>query len=259
MEHLEIDGARMPVLGLGTWMLTGPTCRRVVREALELGYRHVDTARLYENEAEVGAALRESGVPREELFVTTKLFAEDLAAEKVPEAVAESLAALESDWVDLLLVHWPSEEVPLEETLDALADVRARGLVRHLGVSNFPRSWLARALERSTLLCDQVEYHPYLAQDELLRACRARGIALVAYCPLARGRVPREALLARLGERHGRSAAQGRCAGCSSKKASRPFRRPRVGSTWPPTSTSSTSVSTTPSAPRSAGSRAARG
>jgi len=205
-----VDGrdARIPALGLGTWQLIGSSCAACIREALALGYRHVDTARMYENEDEVGRGLREAGVDREEIFLTTKLWVDELDRASVPRAVEDSLRRLGSDYVDLLLVHWPNDEVPLEETLDAMLAQRERGRVRHVGVSNFPPSWLARAAARAPIVCDQVEFHPLLAQEKLLAEARERELALVAYSPLAHGAVPRDPTLSEIGSAHGRSAAQ---------------------------------------------------
>jgi len=208
MKLLEIGGARIPALGLGTWQLETTPCEEMVAAALELGYRHVDTARAYGNEHAVGRAIERSGLPRDDVFVTTKLFLDDLARERVSGAVRESRDRLRSDWIDLVLVHWPSPTVPLTETLDALLEEKREGTVRHLGVSNFPPDLLEAAWRRTILLCDQVEYHPYLAQDGVLSLCRERGLMLTAYCPLARGRVAEDPHLRSIGERHGKSPAQ---------------------------------------------------
>lgn len=200
--------ASIPALGFGTWQLTGRVCGDRVRDALAAGYRHIDTARMYENEHEVGRGLRESGVDRGEVFLTTKLWIDDLARDRVLSSTEESLARLGTDFLDLLLIHWPSEAVPLAETLGAMRGLQEDGRVRHLGVSNFPPSWLERALGEAPLVCDQVEYHPLLGQERLLGAVRRHGLALVAYSPLAHGAAVREKALAHIGERHGKSPAQ---------------------------------------------------
>jgi 2,5-diketo-D-gluconate reductase B len=205
---VDVHGVAVPALGLGTWMLEGEACRRAVGEALALGYRHLDTAQAYGNEAEVGRALRESAVAREEVFVTTKVWLDDLAPDRLVPSVEASLRRLGSDHVDLLLVHWPSREVPLEDTLEALEGVRRRGWTRLVGVSNFPPSLLRRALAAAPVACDQVEYHPFLAQDALLAVCREHGALLTAYSPLARGRVLRDPVLREIAEAHGATPAQ---------------------------------------------------
>lgn len=207
MRH--IGKAGIPALGLGTWQLTGEDCARTVREALALGYRHVDTAQAYENEAEVGRGLREAGVPRDEVFLASKLWFGNTTAEGVARSTGESLRRLGVEHLDLLLVHWPSDEdAPLEETLDAMAEEVEKGRVRHLGVSNFPPSWLGRALAHRPLACLQVEYHPLLAQERLLGMVRGHGMALVAYSPLARGRALEEEAVREIAKAHGCSPAR---------------------------------------------------
>lgn len=209
MPVVEARAARIPALGLGTWRMKGETCRSAVRAALELGYRHIDTARMYENEADVGRALRESPVARDDLFVATKLWMDELDEAGVRRATESSLERLKTGWIDLLLVHWPSDEVPLEETLGAMHALRERGLVKHVGVSNFPAEHVRRALESEPdLVCDQVEYHPFLGQERLKAALRERGIALVAYGPLAQGRVATDPELRSVAEELGATPAQ---------------------------------------------------
>jgi len=208
METLEARGARIPALGFGTWQLTGGTCAKRVREALEIGYRHLDTAQMYENEEEVGRGMRDASVDREEVFLTTKLWLDNLTRRAVRESTEGSLRRLGTEYLDLLLIHWPSEEVPLEETLEAMSALREEGRIRHLGVSNFPPSWLARADEAAPVVCDQVEYHPLLSQERLLESVRERGLALVAYSPLAHGLVAKEKALTEIGREHDKSAAQ---------------------------------------------------
>jgi len=209
MKTIETTGgARIPALGFGTWQITGERCRARVADALAVGYRHVDTARMYENEADVGRGLRDGGVDRADVFLTTKLWVDELSHERVLAAADESLQRLATDYVDLLLIHWPSEETPLEETLEAMMALRERGRVRHVGVSNFPPSWLERARRAAPIVCDQVEYHPFLSQRRLLETVRDHGMALVAYSPLAHGRATDDKTLGGIGADHGKSAAQ---------------------------------------------------
>lgn len=208
MKFIETKGARIPALGLGTWRLTGSACERTVRAALEMGYRHIDTASIYGNEAEVGAALRRSGVPREEVFLTTKVWRDSLGYEPAKRSVAESLHRLGLDHVDLVLIHWPGPGIA--ETLHAFAELRAAGRTRWIGVSNFDANLLREAIEEqhADLLCNQVEYHPLNPQREVLEYGRRKGLMLTAYSPLAKGRLVDNPALARIGTAHGKTPAQ---------------------------------------------------
>ena len=208
MQYVRTRGARMPALGFGTWQLTGQACREAVENALDIGYRHIDTAQAYDNEREVGAAIAASGLDREDLWLTTKIGPEDLGRDSVRPATERSLERLGTDHVDLLLVHWPTSSIPLAETMEAFAGVRDACLTRHIGVCNFPPGLMTRALGYESIVCNQVEYHPFLSQNELLQVAGANEVAVVAYCPLARGRVMRDSTLRRIGERHGKSPAQ---------------------------------------------------
>lgn len=207
---VEANGARIPVIGLGTWELRGAACARIVQQALRLGYRHVDTAQVYENERDVGEGLRASGVRRDAVFVTTKIWTSHFAPHELLRSAKESLARLRLTEVDLLLLHWPNPQVPLAETLGALAQARQMGLTRHIGISNFTVALIeqAVALCPEPLVCNQVEYHPYLDQAKVLAACRSHGLALVAYSPVARGRVKNDEVLRRIGARHDKTPAQ---------------------------------------------------
>src|SRR3984893_3740752 len=204
MQFVEANGARMPAIGLGTWELRGRTCARVVEQALRLGYRHIDTAQIYENESEVGEGLRASGVNRDEVFVTTKVWTTHFAPNDLERSTKESLARLRLAQVDLLLLHWPNPRIPLQETLGALAHVKELGVTRHVGVSNFTVALIEEAVAACPvpLVCDQVEYHPYLDQTKVREACARHGMALVADSPVARGRIKGDHTLQRIGERH---------------------------------------------------------
>src|SRR6202041_958448 len=210
MQFVEANGARIPAIGLGTWELRGRACARLVEQALRLGYRHIDTAQVYENEREVGEGLRASGIPRDELFVTTKVWTTHFAPNDLERSTKESLSKLHLSEVDLLLLHWPNPRVPLRETLGALAHVRKLGMTRHIGVSNFTVALIEEAVAAcpEPLACDQVEYHPYLDQTKVLQACAGQGMAVVAYSPVAKGRIKNDRTLARIGQGHGKSAAQ---------------------------------------------------
>jgi 2,5-diketo-D-gluconate reductase B len=211
MQFVEANGgARIPAIGLGTWELRGRGCARLVEQALKLGYRHIDTAQVYENEREVGEGLRASGVKRDDVFVTTKVWTTHFAPNDLERSTKESLARLRLSEVDLLLLHWPNPQVPLAETLGALARVRKLGMSRHIGVSNFTVVLIEEAVRlcEEPLACDQVEYHPYLDQAKVLEACARHGMAVVAYSPVAKGRVKNDQALARIGRAHGKTAAQ---------------------------------------------------
>ena len=210
MNATTVGGVEIPPVGLGTWRLTGEACRESARTALELGYRHVDTAQAYGNERQVGNALRNSDVAREDVFVTTKLGRGNRAYDDVIRSTEESLAKLGTDYVDLLLIHWPDPVAPLRETLAAMNELVDEGSVRHVGVSNFDIDQLARAQELSEhgILTDQVQYNPYWSQTELLDYCRIHDIALTAYSPLAHGGVLDDPVVASIGERYGKHPAQ---------------------------------------------------
>lgn len=210
MQFVEANGAKIPAIGLGTWELSGRSCARVVEQALRLGYRHVDTAQIYENEREVGEGIRGSGVRRDELFVTTKVWTNHFAPNDLERSAKESLVKLRLSAVDLLLLHWPNPHVPLAETLGALAHAKQLGLTRHIGVSNFTVALIEEAVAVSPepLVCDQVEYHPYLDQTKVMEACARHGLALVAYSPVAKGRIKNEPTLLRIGLAHGKTPAQ---------------------------------------------------
>lgn len=210
MLLVEANGAKIPAIGLGTWELRGRICARVVEQALRLGYRHLDTAQVYENEREVGDGLRASGVRRDEVFITTKIWTSHFAPHDLERSTKESLNKLRLAEVDLLLLHWPNPRVPLSETLGALAHVRKIGLTRHIGISNFTVALIEEAAEKcpAPLVCNQVEYHPYLNQTNVREACARHGMALVAYSPIAKGKVRKDELLGRIGKAHGKSATQ---------------------------------------------------
>jgi 2,5-diketo-D-gluconate reductase B len=208
MTTIEVNGVRVPAIGYGTWLVTGQNATDGVREALEMGYRQIDTARAYENEREVGRGIAESGVPRDEIFLTTKVPHDEATAAEVDRDADESLERLGVDHLDLLLLHWPNPDVPLEETLNALNKVREDGRTRSIGVSNFPAGLLKQALEIAPIFCDQVEYHPFLEQSRLLELARENDVLITAYSPLAHGKVPDDETLKRIGDRYDKSAGQ---------------------------------------------------
>jgi 2,5-diketo-D-gluconate reductase B len=207
---------RMPRLGLGTWPMLGAECQASVETALGLGYRHIDTAERYGNEAPVGAAIRAAGLPREEIFLTTKIWhviEQQTAMQDLPSfraAFDRGLERLGLDYVDLLMVHWPSPRMDLPMVLDGLAALRASGLARAVGVANFPAGLLAQALARDVvpLAAVQVEHHVYLAQDRLLTLTRPRGMALVSYAPVVKGKVLEDPVIRRIAQKHGATPGQ---------------------------------------------------
>lgn len=207
---IAANGATIPLIGLGTWQLSGDVCVNIVGEALKIGYRHVDTAAMYGNEAEVGEGMRASGIRREDVFLTTKVWRDNLHAKDFRASVEASLKKLKFDYVDLILIHWPNESVPLDETLGAMADVKRAGLVKHIGVSNFTVRLIEEAVAKSKepIVANQIELHPFLDQTTVIDACRRHGIAVTAYCPIARGSAAGDQVLARIGAAHGKSAAQ---------------------------------------------------
>lgn len=208
MHTVEAHGASIPALGAGTWLIQGEKCRRAVQMALELGYRHIDTASAYDNEREIGAGLRASGVDRGEVFVATKVWHADLAPDRVVASVDASRKALGLEVLDLVYVHWPSPEWPWEPALDRLFELRDRGVLRHVGVSNFNSAMLREAARRGPVAAIQIEYHPYLGQRPIIEAARDTRTAVVAYSPLAHGRVQRDETLAEIGAVHGKTASQ---------------------------------------------------
>jgi diketogulonate reductase-like aldo/keto reductase len=177
---------------------------------LHAGYRHLDAAWKYGTERGVGEGMRASGVPRSEIFLTTKVSHEYLRADDFARSVDESLEALGVDYVDLLLIHWPNPAIPLPETIGALTKAKRQGLTRHVGVANFPSVLLDRAtaLSEEPLVTNQIEYHPYLDQTKLLAACRRHGVIVTAYCPLGRGRLFNDPVLGEIARNKGRTVAQ---------------------------------------------------
>ena len=207
---IEAKGFKLPLVGLGTWTLQGRDCTRLVEQAIRIGYRHIDTAQMYNNERAVGDGVRASG-KRNEVVVITKVQPTLLAPHDLERSVKESLAHLRLDVIDLLLIHWPNPRVPLAETLGAMAKMKREGYTRAIGVSNFTVALLdeANRVSPEPLVCNQVECHPYLDQDKVIAACRKHGMAVVAYSPIARG----QAQGRRSARAHRRGAWQDRGAG----------------------------------------------
>ncbi|WP_349607351.1 2,5-didehydrogluconate reductase DkgB [Cupriavidus sp. DF5525] len=204
---------QIPAIGLGTFRLKGQQVIDSVRTGLELGYHHIDTAQIYDNEADVGQAIAASGVPRKELFVTTKIWTEALARDKLRASLETSLEKLRLDQVDLTLIHWPSpgDAIPVQEYMEALAEARAAGLTRAIGVSNFTIAHLQQAIDAvgaDQIATQQVEMHPFLQNRKLADFTRSQGIHITAYMPLAYGKVMQDPVLQRIAQAHDASPAQ---------------------------------------------------
>lgn len=210
MDAILTQGVTIPRLGFGTYRLAGMDARPVVAGAIARGYRHIDTAAMYENEDGVGAGIADSGVPRDELFVTTKVWHDQLAPDALRRAFDTSLKKLGLDHVDLYLVHWPAPDMDLRATLETLMALREQGLTRAIGVCNFNLPLMRQAVDEigAPIATLQVEYHPFLSQAPLLAYLREKGIPLTAYTPLAQGRAASDPVLAAIGRKHGASAAQ---------------------------------------------------
>ncbi len=209
IPYITAHGCSMPAVGFGTSQLGD--CGDLVATALGLGYRHIDTAWKYGSEKGVGAGIRASGVPRSEIFLVTKVSHEYLRADAFARSVDESLKNLQVDYVDMLHVHWPSiDQVPLKETMGALARAKRDGLTRHIGVANFNIALLEEALAvcPEPLATLQAEYHPYLDQSKVLDYCRRHQLIFTAYCPLARGQMFKDPVLIAIAQAHGKTIAQ---------------------------------------------------
>jgi 2,5-diketo-D-gluconate reductase B len=210
MDHLQTQGIRLPRLGLGTFRMQGDACRAAVESALSLGYRHIDTAEMYANEEAIGAAIASSGVARNELHLTTKVWNENLAPVAIRRAFDASLKKLRLDFVDLYLVHWPSRTMNLPAVFETLMKLKEEGRTRAIGVANFNLELLKTTVEeiRAPIACNQIEYHVMLDQSKVKTYLDAKSIPLVAYCPLAQGRAAADKTLTAIGGKHNASAAQ---------------------------------------------------
>ncbi|PKR48961.1 aldo/keto reductase [Thalassospira marina] len=206
----DIHGVSIPALGFGTFQLDPQAAETMVAKAAKIGYRHFDTAQMYHNEEGVGRGLKASGLARDDYFLTTKVWSDQFQSGDLQTSVVESLRKLDLNHVDLLLLHWPNDDIPLEETIAALNEVRNLGMTKHIGISNFPTALIEKAVKYSNLplLCNQVEYHPYLSQKTVLDCLKKHDMLLTAYCPLARAEVLKDDTLIAIGKEHGKSATQ---------------------------------------------------
>jgi 2,5-diketo-D-gluconate reductase B len=207
-KTISIQQTQVPALGLGTWQLNGAECRQAVSGALASGYRHIDTASMYGNEEFVGQGIKDAAIPRQEVFLTTKVWYTHLSRQAVVQSLEQSLQKLQTEYVDLLLIHWPNPEIPLQETLGAMQTLQQQGKAKHIGVSNFPARLLKEALQYGPVFCNQVEYHPFLSQQKLVELCKANNTLLTAYCPIAKGEVNEHPVLQQIAQAHGKSPVQ---------------------------------------------------
>ncbi|WP_162054460.1 aldo/keto reductase [Pontibacter pamirensis] len=209
MKDIKIKGATIPALGFGTFQLTGDTAHKLVKAALDTGYRHIDTAQMYGNEAAVGSAIKESGIAREEVFLTTKVLPSNLSRKDFLPSVEESLQKLKTDALDLLLIHWPNSEVPVEEYIGELVKAQEKGYTKHIGVSNHTTALLNKVLATgANIITNQVEYHPFLNQNKLYNYMRQHDLTLTAYSPIAHGKVMSNDTLKQIGEKYNKNEVQ---------------------------------------------------
>ena len=210
MEYILSGKIKIPVLGFGTWQLSGPECRRAIGMALDTGYRHIDTAQIYGNESDIGEALSASGIARSDIFLTTKVWTENLKDGIFQKSVDESLKKLKTDYVDLLLIHWPVTDIPFAEQLSALMQMQTEGKARLIGVSNFTVAQMKEVVETigAPIVNNQVEYHPFLSQKPILDYTRRHGMFVTAYSPLARGKINDSPVLKAIAQKHEKTVAQ---------------------------------------------------
>lgn len=207
-EFITIQKQQVPVPGLGTYQLTGKEGEQTIAHAIALGYRHIDSAHYYRNEEAVGNATKKSGVERTQFFITTKVWPTDFTAKKFIPSVEESLRKLKSDYIDLLLLHWPGEDDANERGVDCLLDCLHKKYTRLIGVSNFNITQLEKARRHAPIFCNQVEYHPYINQREMLNYVQKHDLLMTAYTPLARGKVSKDKTLISLAEKYGKTSTQ---------------------------------------------------
>lgn len=210
MQYKNIQGVEVPEIGLGTYKLHDRECSHILRSALDIGYRHIDTAQMYKNEREIGEALNVSNVPREDIFLSTKIWYTNLEPDEVLQTTEESLRHLDTPYVDLLMIHWPNEQYDLRKTLESMLVLRDQGKAMNIGVSNFPLHLLKKANDeiRAPIFCDQVEFHPFIDQLDLLNYAIDNDIMLTAYAPLAQGKVTENKDIQEIAEKYGKSPAQ---------------------------------------------------
>ena len=208
MKVEAVHGAEIPALGFGTFRMKGDVCSQAVENALKIGYRHLDGAEIYENEKDVGAGIRAASIERADLFITAKAWMDDMSPNALRKSLDQSLSDLGIDYVDLWLIHWPNPKFAVEETLAAMLKEVDQGKVRHLGVSNFPVALFERAAKAAPVVCNQVEYHPYLSQSKIIDTARKHDALVMAYAPLGIGKCHSDEALGAIGSKYGKTAAQ---------------------------------------------------
>lgn len=210
MQFKTIQGIDVPEIGLGTYKLYGNECKKTVSNAIDMGYRHIDTAQMYKNEKEIGDAIYSSGTDREEFFLTTKIWHTNLDHDDVLQTVEDSLRQLRTPYVDLLLIHWPNDQYPIEQTLEAMMVLKDQGKATSIGISNFPMGLTRKVIDELhiPIFANQVEYHPFLGQFDLLDYSYENDFMVTAYSPLAQGKVLENDLLKEIGQEYGKSPAQ---------------------------------------------------
>jgi diketogulonate reductase-like aldo/keto reductase len=210
MHNVSAHGANIPALGFGTFRMPDAEVLSILPKALKLGFRHVDTAQIYKNEAAVGEAIASTGITRDEIFLTTKVWVDRIGHEAFIASVDESLQKLKTDHVDLLLLHWPQSEMPLADRMGALNALRQAGKVKNIGVSNFSTALMEEAIQLSDapVVNNQIEYHPYIDQTQVIRKARETDMSVTAYYLMADGAVPKDDVLKEIGAKHGKTAAQ---------------------------------------------------
>ncbi|MFB6182618.1 MAG: aldo/keto reductase [Candidatus Nanohaloarchaea archaeon] len=210
MEHIKINNTEIPKIGLGTATLKGKKCIKTVKKAIKIGYRHIDTAQMYNNEKEIGKAIKKSNISRDKLFITTKLNKHNLTRKKAITSLDKSLKKLDLERVDLLLIHRPSKKTPVQETLNAMHDLKKEGKILNIGVSNFTKTQLEKAEEKSLspIINNQVKYNPYYPQKELIQKAKNQETSITAYSPLAKGRITKNETMQKIGDKHGKTPAQ---------------------------------------------------
>ncbi|HEX6982736.1 MAG TPA: aldo/keto reductase [Balneolaceae bacterium] len=210
MQFKNIQGTDVPEIGLGTHRLHNRECSDTVRAALEIGYRHIDTAQMYKNERAIGSAIGISNVPREDIFLTTKIWHTNLAADDVLKSTETSLRNLDTPYVDLLMIHWPNDQYDLRATIESMLVLRDQGKAMNIGVSNFPLPLLKKVNDeiRAPIFCEQVEFHPFIDQLDLLDYAIENDILITAYSPLAQGKVTKNKTIREIAEKYDKSPAQ---------------------------------------------------
>lgn len=198
----------MPVLGFGTWEITGELCVTSVRDAINMGYHHIDTAQLYNNEADVGEGIRESNTDRDELFVTTKIATTNLTPEKIKSSTLLSLKNLKVDYIDLLLIHWPTQEMDLKACIETIVELQEKKAVLHIGVSNFSPELFEQAIKIGPIINNQLKFTPYHAQFKNLEIAKNHKKIITAYSPLERGNIVNNTILKNIGKKYQKTAAQ---------------------------------------------------